>query len=365
MLRLLMPRLLMPFLFAAMLAGAPPAMATPLDAREALHLLNRLAYGPRPGDIARVRGMGWEAYVDSQLAARPAQASTDPTLEARLLLAVASAGQLDEVLVAFWLEQLALEPGRPPDEGHAARVVNAVRAHRGRSFDALLAALGAVDPGFAALGRQEVCHRLAVHFLGTAAPASLLRTLEGAWKDSGGQQDAVLRALFTSPAFRDPAIYGKRRKDGLRLMVSSVRAAGLPLANPAPLAHTLAGWARGRPTPVEWDAFVRALATGSLALAARAPDPARQASSAPPLRLTPGAPPHPGVLAPPTPLLAEAPTPSAIAMAAATRTPPLEAAIVREALGPLWSAATVARTAHSKPPQDVMILLNSEEFAWD
>ena len=32
-----------------------------------LHVLNRLAYGPRPGDVARVRAMGIEAYIEEQL----------------------------------------------------------------------------------------------------------------------------------------------------------------------------------------------------------------------------------------------------------------------------------------------------------
>ena len=34
---------------------------------EALHVLNRVAFGPRPGDIERVMKMGIDAYVDEQL----------------------------------------------------------------------------------------------------------------------------------------------------------------------------------------------------------------------------------------------------------------------------------------------------------
>ena len=32
-----------------------------------LHLLNRIAFGPRPGDVERVRKMGIDKYVDRQL----------------------------------------------------------------------------------------------------------------------------------------------------------------------------------------------------------------------------------------------------------------------------------------------------------
>ena len=42
---------------------------TELTADEAiLHAMNRLAYGPRPGDIERVRQMGLAKWIDQQLA---------------------------------------------------------------------------------------------------------------------------------------------------------------------------------------------------------------------------------------------------------------------------------------------------------
>jgi hypothetical protein len=43
-----------------------------------LHALNRLAYGPRPGDVERVRRMGLAAYIDGQLDPRRI---ADPALE--------------------------------------------------------------------------------------------------------------------------------------------------------------------------------------------------------------------------------------------------------------------------------------------
>src|SRR6267142_6365129 len=44
-----------------------PAAAAPSTPAEALHVLNRLAFGPRPGDVARVAAMGVDAYIDEQL----------------------------------------------------------------------------------------------------------------------------------------------------------------------------------------------------------------------------------------------------------------------------------------------------------
>lgn len=53
-----------------------------LDDRErALHVLQRLAFGPRPGDLQRVQAMGWRAWVEQQLTPG---ALPDDALEARL-----------------------------------------------------------------------------------------------------------------------------------------------------------------------------------------------------------------------------------------------------------------------------------------
>jgi uncharacterized protein (DUF1800 family) len=46
-------------------ASSVPAHA---DAATIAHVLNRIGYGPRPGDVARVQRMGLAAYIDQQLA---------------------------------------------------------------------------------------------------------------------------------------------------------------------------------------------------------------------------------------------------------------------------------------------------------
>ncbi len=62
-----------------------------------LHALNRLAYGPRPGDIERIRQMGLEKWIDQQL--HP-ESIDDSALERRLekypTLAMSSTGLLAE-----------------------------------------------------------------------------------------------------------------------------------------------------------------------------------------------------------------------------------------------------------------------------
>src|SRR5471030_679904 len=60
-------------------SAAAPAL-TPEQA--AAHVLNRLAFGPRPGDIERVTQMGVQRYIDSQL--NPEAIALPPALTDRL-----------------------------------------------------------------------------------------------------------------------------------------------------------------------------------------------------------------------------------------------------------------------------------------
>lgn len=108
-------------------ALAPPSVPP----RPAVRLLNRIAYGPRPGDIARVEKMGVAAFVDEQLT--PDKVKEDPAAtwrvrrlndtlnadagllfdqddkrviaalrQATVLRAVYSRRQLQERMVEFW-----------------------------------------------------------------------------------------------------------------------------------------------------------------------------------------------------------------------------------------------------------------------
>src|SRR5438132_10619264 len=45
---------------------ALPRSAWPAD-KQAQHVLNRLAYGPSPGDLAEVKQLGAKAWIDRQL----------------------------------------------------------------------------------------------------------------------------------------------------------------------------------------------------------------------------------------------------------------------------------------------------------
>jgi uncharacterized protein (DUF1800 family) len=178
-------------LVAALLAAALPSYASPLaPEQQAVHVLNRLGYGPRPGDIERVMQMGVKAYIDSQLhpesipypeqlSKRLAalQAANAPagdvvgefaelrqekrdeeegarqhrrqelariareTAEARLLRAIDSPRQLEEVMVDFWFNHFNVFSGKGVDRALIASYErDAIRPYAMGSFRALLGA---------------------------------------------------------------------------------------------------------------------------------------------------------------------------------------------------------------------------------
>jgi len=70
-------------LILAALMLAPALHAAPLAPRQqAVHVLNRLAFGPRPDDVERVQRIGVQQYIDEQL--HPESIPMPPALNARL-----------------------------------------------------------------------------------------------------------------------------------------------------------------------------------------------------------------------------------------------------------------------------------------
>ena len=65
----------------AVIAIVTPAATFPKDDAAIVHVLNRIGFGPRPGDVENVRAVGLQRYIDEQL--HPDRIP-DPALEARL-----------------------------------------------------------------------------------------------------------------------------------------------------------------------------------------------------------------------------------------------------------------------------------------
>src|SRR5215471_1026731 len=97
-----------------------------------LHALNRLAYGPRPGDVAAVKKMGVEKWIDLQLhpdripagfelALHPPQEEGSTPIppvqyaQDKVIRAVYSNRQLEEVLADFWYNHFNVDMSKGAD----------------------------------------------------------------------------------------------------------------------------------------------------------------------------------------------------------------------------------------------------------
>jgi uncharacterized protein (DUF1800 family) len=180
-------------LFAVLAACVltPALHAAPLaPEQQAVHVLNRLAFGPRPGEVERVQRMGVQKYIDEQLHPEtipmPAalterldkldtvrrgaggalgdflelrrevrneedgakerrrieqQRAAREAAEARLVRAIESPRQLEEVMVDFWFNHFNVFAGKGIDRALVTSYErDAIRPHALGSFRALLGA---------------------------------------------------------------------------------------------------------------------------------------------------------------------------------------------------------------------------------
>ncbi len=82
---------------------------------------------------------------------------------------------------------------------------------------------------------RHISFKLAQYFLADTPEPAVVDGMSRTFQKSGGDITAVLKALFASKAFLDPAGYGTKFKTPLRYAVSAVRATGQPLKNFRPL----------------------------------------------------------------------------------------------------------------------------------
>jgi len=89
--------------------------------RVAVHLLNRIGFGARPGDVNRILGMGLDRYVQEQLDAPP-----DPELDSRLRGLITLGYPIPQVLALYNADQRSI--GVILDELYTAKIIRAVHA---------------------------------------------------------------------------------------------------------------------------------------------------------------------------------------------------------------------------------------------
>jgi uncharacterized protein (DUF1800 family) len=100
---------------AAQRRSAVPARA---DAATIAHVLNRIGFGPAPGDVARVQSMGLQAYIEQQLHPERIQ---DPELAGRLSAFSTLSMSTAELAEQFYLPALEMRREQQQREAQAAR----------------------------------------------------------------------------------------------------------------------------------------------------------------------------------------------------------------------------------------------------
>ena len=82
-------------------------------------------------------------------------------------------------------------------------------------------------------------HELAVRFVSDDPPASLVDRMARTYMDTDGDLREVLKTMFESPEFFDPAALKARVKSPLELVASAIRASGADIDYTFPLGRTL------------------------------------------------------------------------------------------------------------------------------
>ena len=111
---------------APMLAQRDSAVPAKADLRTVAHVLNRIGFGPRPGDLERVQAMGLPKYIDDQLhPARVPNSALDERLSSFTTLGMSNSELMekyfapaDELRQAQQRQQARTAP--PPDPAMAA-----------------------------------------------------------------------------------------------------------------------------------------------------------------------------------------------------------------------------------------------------
>jgi uncharacterized protein (DUF1800 family) len=99
-----------------------------------------------------------------------------------------------------------------------------------------------------------ISRKLAVYFLADEPPGELVERMAATFRSSGGDIAQTLATLFAAPQFADPEVAGKKFKDPVQYVYSSVRLLypGEVLRNTRPVAGALAQLGEpvyGHPTP--------------------------------------------------------------------------------------------------------------------
>jgi uncharacterized protein (DUF1800 family) len=227
---------------ASLMAGRIPlatadtkASASLTAEHEIIHLLNRIGYGPRPGDLERVKRVGLDKYIDQQV--HP-ETIDDAATEARL-------GELESLRMTN--AELA---EKYPERGQVARCFTGWTIERPRRearfvFRAWMhdtgekVVLGHKIPAGGGIKDGETVIEILVHHPSTARFIStklvrrfvsdnplpaLVDRVAAVYTKTDGDIREMLRTIFTSTEFYALEVYRAKIKSPFELAASAIRA---------------------------------------------------------------------------------------------------------------------------------------------
>jgi uncharacterized protein (DUF1800 family) len=111
--------------------------------KQIVHVLNRLTFGPRPGDVQQVRLLGVDKWIDQQL--HPERITENPILDAKLKPLESMSLPMWKIMEKYSPQQLAII--RPPSANAMNSLSPQIQARlRNGSVDERMNTLAALDP---------------------------------------------------------------------------------------------------------------------------------------------------------------------------------------------------------------------------
>src|SRR5215831_17121559 len=111
--------------------------------KQIVHVLNRLTFGPRPGDVQQVRLLGVDKWIDQQL--HPERITENPVLEAKLKPLESMSLPMWKIMEKYSPQQLVII--RPPSANAMNSLSPQIQARlRNGSVDERMNTLAALDP---------------------------------------------------------------------------------------------------------------------------------------------------------------------------------------------------------------------------
>src|SRR5207247_10369195 len=190
----------------------------------------------------------------------PQQVVVDELVQAKLLRAIYSERQLQEVMTDFWFNHFNVFIGKGADRYLMTSYErDVIRPHALGKFEDLLVAT-AQSPAMLfyikSNGEKEgrevlqllarhpstakfICTKLATRFVSDNPPPAMVDRMSQTFLKKKGDISEVLRTLFRSPEFWAPDAYRAKVKTPLEFVVSAVRANGANVTDALPLARQL------------------------------------------------------------------------------------------------------------------------------